>query len=279
YDRAVRIVAEVADARLAATSLNVRPQGLLRINIPGAVGRRHVVPHLRDFLAAYPDIQVDATLTDETVNLIASGADVAVRIGALADSTLVARRLAPQRRLLVAAPAYLADRRPVAVPSDLADHDCLLFALQPKQVWYFLAHDPPTTEPLEVPVRGRLRANDSEALLDAVLASLGIALLPTWLTGEAIMAGRLTPLLPDWEALIAPGPQRAIWGVYPPKKVVSPKVRTFLSFIEARFGKPPYWDHAGNPPETAATPGLSRPASTVATTEAAKQVLPGCAPR
>jgi DNA-binding transcriptional LysR family regulator len=279
YDRAVRIVAEVADARLAATSLNVRPQGLLRINIPGAFGRRHVVPHLRDFLAAYPDIQVDATLTDETVNLIASGADVAVRIGALADSTLVARRLAPQRRLLVAAPAYLADRRPVAVPSDLEDHDCLLFALQPKQVWYFLAHDPPTTEPLEVPVRGRLRANDSEALLDAVLASLGIALLPTWLTGEAIMAGRLTPLLPDWEALIAPGPQRAIWGVYPPKKVVSPKVRTFLSFIEARFGKPPYWDHAGNPPETAATPGLSRPASTVATTEAAKQVLPGCAPR
>ncbi|MDB5398090.1 MAG: LysR family transcriptional regulator [Rhodopila sp.] len=279
YDRAVRIVAEVADARLAATSLNVRPQGLLRINIPGAFGRRHVVPHLRDFLAAYPDIQVDATLTDETVNLIASGADVAVRIGALADSTLVARRLAPQRRLLVAAPAYLADRRPVAVPSDLEDHDCLLFALQPKQVWYFLAHDPPTTEPLEVPVRGRLRANDSEALLDAVLASLGIALLPTWLTGEAIMAGRLTPLLPDWEALIAPGPQRAIWGVYPPKKVVSPKVRTFLSFIEARFGKPPYWDHAGNPPEAAATPGLSRPASTVATTEAAKQVLPGCAPR
>jgi DNA-binding transcriptional LysR family regulator len=279
YDRAVRIVAEVADARLAATSLNVRPQGLLRINIPGAFGRRHVVPHLPDFLAAYPDIQVDATLTDETVNLIASGADVAVRIGALADSTLVARRLAPQRRLLVAAPAYLADRRPVAVPSDLEDHDCLLFALQPKQVWYFLAHDPPTTEPLEVPVRGRLRANDSEALLDAVLASLGIALLPTWLTGEAIMAGRLTPLLPDWEALIAPGPQRAIWGVYPPKKVVSPKVRTFLSFIEARFGKPPYWDHAGNPPETAATPGLSRPASTVATTEAAKQVLPGCAPR
>jgi DNA-binding transcriptional LysR family regulator len=279
YDRAVRIVAEVADARLAATSLNVRPQGLLRINIPGAFGRRHVVPHLPDFLAAYPDIQVDATLTDETVNLIASGADVAVRIGALADSTLVARRLAPQRRLLVAAPAYLADRRPVAVPSDLEDHDCLLFALQPKQVWYFLAHDPPTTEPLEVPVRGRLRANDSEALLDAVLASLGIALLPTWLTGEAIMAGRLTPLLSDWEALIAPGPQRAIWGVYPPKKVVSPKVRTFLSFIEARFGKPPYWDHAGNPPETAATPGLSRPASTVATTEAAKQVLPGCAPR
>jgi DNA-binding transcriptional LysR family regulator len=105
FDRAVAILAEVADARLAATALNATPQGLLRINVPGAFGRRHVVPHLADFLAAFPDIQVDATLADETVDLIASGADVAVRIGALADSTLVAKRLAPQRRRLVAAPA------------------------------------------------------------------------------------------------------------------------------------------------------------------------------
>ncbi|MGD0109330.1 MAG: LysR family transcriptional regulator [Rhodopila sp.] len=242
YDHAVRILAEVADARLAATALNMRPQGLLRINIPGAFGRRHVVPHLPDFLAAYPSIQVDATLADETVDLIASGADLAVRIGALADSSLVAKRLAPQRRLLVAAPLYLAGRRPVAVPSDLEDHDCLQFALQPKQAWFFLPHDTPTTEPLEVAVRGRLRANDSEALLDAALAGLGIALLPSWLTGEAIKAGQLTPLLPEWEALIALGARRAIWAVYPPKKVVSPKVRAFLSFIEARFGDPPYWD-------------------------------------
>jgi DNA-binding transcriptional LysR family regulator len=279
YDRAVRILAEVADARLTATSLNMRPQGLLRINIPGAFGRRHVVPHVSDFLAAYPAIQVDATLTDETVDLIASGADVAVRIGALADSALVAKRLAPQRRLLVAAPAYLAGRRPIRVPSDLEDQDCLHFALQPKQAWYFLPHGAPTTEPLEVAVRGRLRANDSEALLDAVLAGLGIALLPTWLTGEAIMAGRLSPLLPGWEALIAPGPQRAIWGVYPPKKVVPPKVRVFLSFIEARFGKPPYWDHADNPQWLATAPATPCPGPAVATTEAAKPALPGCAPR
>jgi DNA-binding transcriptional LysR family regulator len=252
YDRAVQILEDVADARLAATSLNLRPQGLLRINIPGAFGRRHVLPHLPAFLAAYPAIQVDATLTDETVDLIASGADIAVRIGALADSTLVAKRLAPQRRLLVAAPSYLAGRRPISAPNDLEDHDCLSFALQPKQAWYFLPHGAPPTEPLEVAVRGRLRANDSEALLNAALAGLGIALLPTWLTGEAIMAGRLTPLLADWESLIALGPQRAIWCVYPPKKIVAPKVRTFLSFIEARFGKPPYWDRADHAAETTA---------------------------
>jgi DNA-binding transcriptional LysR family regulator len=185
---------------------------------------------------------VEATLTDETVDLIASGADIAVRIGALAESALVAKRLAPQRRLLVAAPAYLADRQPITVPPDLQNHECLHFTLQPKPAWYFRPREKPTKEPLEVTVRGQLRTNDSEALLATALAGLGIALLPTWLTSEAIMAGSLIPLLTNWEALIAPGPQRAIWCVHPPKKVVSPKVRAFMSFIETCLGKPPHWD-------------------------------------
>jgi DNA-binding transcriptional LysR family regulator len=242
YERAVRILADVEDARLAAISLNAHPQGLLRINIPGAFGRHHIVPHLGDFLAEYPDIRVDATLTDETVDLIASGADLAVRIGALADSGLVAKRLAPHGRVLVANPAYLAGREPIDEPSDLEAHECLAFAFQPTEAWYFRRRDARPVDPVEVAIRGRLRANDSEALLDAALAELGIALLPTWLAGEPIAAGRLTVILPEWEALIAPGPERAIWAVYAPKKVVSPKVRAFLSFIEQRFGKPPYWD-------------------------------------
>lgn len=242
YDRAVQILADVEAARLATISLNARPQGLLRINVPAAFGRRHIVPHLRDFLAAYPDIRVDATLTDATVDLIDSGADLAVRIGALPDSTLVARRLAPQRRVPVASPVYLAERQPIAEPGALAGHQCLSFALQPRDVWYFRRHGDPAAEPVEIALHGRLRANDSEALLDAALAGLGVALLPTWLVGQALHAGQLVPILPAWEGLIAPGPERAIWAVYPPKKVVSPKVRAFLGFLERCFGKPPYWD-------------------------------------
>jgi len=243
YDDAQRILAEVAEARLAAASLNAHPQGLLRINIPGAFGRRHVIPHLRDFLDEHPDIRVDATLTDETVDLIASGSDLAVRIGALADSSLVARRLAPQRRALVASPAYLSRHPPIVEPGDLAEHECLGFALQPKPAWYFRRPSPPDgVAPLEVAIRGRLRANDSEALLETAVAGVGVALLATWLTGADIAAGRLSVILPDWEALIAPGPERAIWGVYPPKRTVAPKVRVFLAFIETRFGKPPYWE-------------------------------------
>jgi DNA-binding transcriptional LysR family regulator len=242
YEHASRILDDLADVRLAATSLNAHPQGLLRINLPVSFGRRHVLPHLRDFLAAYPSIRVDATLTDETVDLIASGADVAVRIGALADSSLVAKRLAPHRRTLVASPVYLAGCHPIDTPSDLKDQNCLSFSRQPKDAWYFRRNDAPSAELLEVAICGRLRADNSEALLDAVLADLGIALLPTWLTYEAISQGRLRVLLPDWEALIAPGPPRAIWAVYPPKKVVSPKVKAFLGFMEKRLGQPPYWE-------------------------------------
>lgn len=248
YERAAQILSDVEEARSATISLNARPQGLLRINIPGAFGRRHVIPHLRDFLAAYPDIRIDATLTDATVDLIETGADVAVRIGALADSTLVARRLAPHRRALVASADYLASRPPLDTPEQLARHDCLLFALQPASAWYFRPGNA-AAAPLEIKVAGRLRANDSEALLDAALAGLGIALLPTWLIGEDLRAGRLVTPLPEWEWLIAPGPERAIWGVYPPKKVLSPKVKAFLDFLSQRFGAPAYWDRQGELPQ------------------------------
>lgn len=209
YERAAQILADVEDARSATTSLNARPQGLLRINIPSAFGRRHVMAHMPDFLAAYPDIRLDATLTDATVDLIETGTDVAVRIGALVDSALVARKLAPQRRILVASHGYLDTRALPCEPGDLADHECLLFALQPTGAWYYRTADRSGGDPLEVAVRGRLRANDSEALRDAALSGLGIALLPMWLVGADIREHGLVRLLPDYEWLIAPGPERA----------------------------------------------------------------------
>ena len=239
YERAVVVLAGVEDARQATMSLNATPQGLLRINVPGAFGRHHIVPHIKDFLETYPKIRLDITLTDVTVDLIETGTDVAVRIGALADSTLKAKYLAPQHRLLVCSPDYLARHGEPAEPQDLARHECLIFALQPADAWYF---SKPGGEATEMKITGSLRANDSEALLHAARAGLGIALLPTWLIGEHIKQGRLVKILPDWDWMIALGPERAIWGVYPPKKTVSPKVCAFLSFLAERFGKPPYWD-------------------------------------
>ena len=210
---------------------------MLKLNLPGAFGRRHVVPLLPGFLAAYPDIRIEATLTDATVNLIEAGADVAIRIGALPDSSLIAKKLAPHRRVLCASPTYLTGRVPLVEPLEIARENCLGFALQPSDRWFFERDG----ERIEVAVKGSFKANDSEALLDVALAGLGVALLPTWLAGAAVRDGRLIRLLPGWTAGLAPG-DRAIWGVYPPKKILSPKVRVFLDHIEAGFGRPAIWD-------------------------------------
>lgn len=243
YSRAVQILADLDEARGVTASLNERPQGLLRINIPGAFGRLHVMPHMPAFLAAYPDIRLDATLTDATVDLIETGTDVAVRIGALANSRLIAKRLAPHRRVLVVSPDYLAAHEAPQDPEDLHGHDCLIFALQPADAWYHRAANEPQSELAEIPVRGRLRANDTEALRAAALRGLGIALLPTWVIGDDVRTGRLRLVLPERQWLMAPGPERAIWAIYPPKKVVSPKVKAFVAFLAKSFGSPPYWDY------------------------------------
>jgi DNA-binding transcriptional LysR family regulator len=241
YERAKEILTDVDSALNATRSLNDRPQGLLRINIPLVFGRRHVMAHMKDFLERYPDIRLEAVLTETTVDLIEAGADVAVRIGALVDSSLVARKLAPLRRILVASPRYLQQHPAPRQPVDLQQHECLLYALQPTAAWYYRrAGD--SAHPIEVPVQGRLRANDVESLREAALSGMGIALLPTWLAASDVREQHLVEVLSDCEWLIAPGPERAIWAVYPPKKVVSPKVRAFIDFLSERFGQPPYWE-------------------------------------
>ena len=241
HAHALRIVADVDAMRGLASSLNHTPQGLLRVSLPAAFGRRHVMPHLAAFLDAYPAIRVDATLTDLHVDLIEAGADVAIRIGTLPDSRLVARRFAPHRRVACASPACIARDGPVAEPADLARHNALIFSLQPTASWYFRQA---TGRCQTVDVSGRLRANDSEALLTCALAGQGVALLPTWLAHAELARGALLSLLPDWEGSIEQDFEKAIWAVYPPKKIVSPKVRAFIDFFEARFRKPAYWDAA-----------------------------------
>jgi DNA-binding transcriptional LysR family regulator len=243
YERAAVILADVEDARLETTALNARPQGLLRIGAPGAFGRRHVAPHLKEFRDLYPDIRVDLSLAEATVDLIDSGLDVAIRIGALPDSSLVARRLAEHRRLLVASPAYLERHGAPRIPADLGAHRCLLFSIQWRDdVWFHRPRDRPSAEATPVAIRGDVRANDSDVLLRAARDGLGVGLLPTWILTDDLRSGRLQPLMIDRRWSIAPGPEPAIHAVYAPKKTVSPKVRAFLDFIAIRFGTPPYWE-------------------------------------
>jgi len=243
YDRAVTILNDVEDAKLATAALNKRPQGLLRVAMPGAFGRLHIVPHLSEFCALYPDIRLDISLDEATVDLIEHGIDVAIRIGALSDSTLVARRLASHSRLLVASPDYLGRRGVPQQPEDLAGHECLAFAIQQRDdVWYHRTGHSSAGEAVPIRINSHFRANDSEALLRAALDGLGIGLLPAWVLTEDLRSGRLTQLIPQRCWSISPGPEPAIHAVYPPKKTVSPKVRAFVNFIAKQFGSPPYWE-------------------------------------
>jgi DNA-binding transcriptional LysR family regulator len=242
YEHARGVLRGLEEARDAASAMEGRPQGLIRLHVPSAFARLHIIPFLPDFLAAYPDIRLDVSLTDVRVDLLSVGADLAIRIGPLIDSSLLARKLAPHRRIVCASPAYLVRSPPISEPIDLLQHNCLVYTLQPTDRWFFRQQaEAAETLEEEVPVTGTLRADDSEPLRDAAVAGLGVVLLPTWLVGEDIKTGRLRQLLPEWSSAIAPKPG-GIYGVFPPHRMVPPKVRAFLDFAQKRFGKPPYWD-------------------------------------
>jgi DNA-binding transcriptional LysR family regulator len=231
------------DARQLTSSLNRTPQGLLRVTIPSAFGRRHVVPHLAAFMKRYPDISLDIVSADETLNMIEAGIDVAIRIGVLPDSSLMAKRVASHRRIACGSPDYFERNGTPAVPEDLVAHESLRLSLFPDDKWSFTRVGNTQTAPEHVLVelKGRLRADDSEAVLELALAGCGVALLPTWLVSTALREGRLVHVLPEWEARTGRA-EPAIWAVYPPKKIVSSKVRAFVDFYSDVIGEPPYWD-------------------------------------
>jgi DNA-binding transcriptional LysR family regulator len=241
YEHARGVLRGLEEARDAASAMEGRPQGLIRLHVPSAFARLHIMPFVPDFLAAYPDIRLDVSLTDVRVDLLAVGADLAIRIGSLIDSSMLARKLAPHRRVACASPAYL-DRGPsIAEPIDLLQHNCLVYTLQPTDRWFFRHQAEAGDAFEEVPVTGTLRADDSEPLRDAAVDGVGVVLLPTWLVGEDIKAGRLRHVLPEWSSMIATK-LSGIFGVFPPHRMMPPKVRAFLDFAQKRFGKPPYWD-------------------------------------
>jgi DNA-binding transcriptional LysR family regulator len=241
YEHARGILRSLDEARDAASAMEGQAQGLIRLHVPGGFARLHIMPFVPDFLAAYPDIRLDVSLTDVRVDLLSVGADLAIRIGPLIDSSLLSRKLAPHRRIACASPAYLDRTPPIAEPSDLLQHNCLVYTLQPTDRWFFRHPDETGDAFEEVPVTGTFRADDAEPLRDAAIAGVGVALLPTWLVGEDIKAGRLRHLLPEWSSMIATK-RSGIFGVFPPHRMVPPKVRAFLDFAQKRFGKPPYWD-------------------------------------
>ncbi|MBN9096313.1 LysR family transcriptional regulator [Pandoraea pnomenusa] len=232
--QAQTLLAAEAQALASVGQGRAAPQGRLRVSCSSSFGRQHVSPALPAFLDRYPGISLDFRLTDRVVDLLEEGVDLAIRVGALRDSTLVARKLASNRRTLCASPAYLAAHGTPKHPGDLASHECLILAEQ--RDWRFVT---PGGE-LNVRVGGRLVSDNGEVLRDAVLAGMGIALKSTWDVGAHLQRGDLVAVLPAYPL----AEEVAIWGVYPSRAFVPPKTHALIEFLQARFGPGPvpYWD-------------------------------------
>ncbi|MGF1611677.1 MAG: LysR family transcriptional regulator [Kiloniellales bacterium] len=235
YEGCQRMVAEAEAAEAAVTHLAAAPRGTLRVNAPVSFAMLHLVPILPELMEGCPELSIDLTLNDRRVDLVEEGYDVAVRIGRLTDSSLIARRLAPSRSLLCAAPAYLERHGTPQRPEDLARHNCLIYTYQAEgALWRFQGPEGAAS----VRVTGRLQVNNGDALCAALLAGAGIGRLPTFIAGDALRAGRLLRLLPDWPL----GEEAAVHAVYPAGRAPSPKIRVFIDFLAERFGEAPYWD-------------------------------------
>jgi DNA-binding transcriptional LysR family regulator len=241
YVHCARVVQEAEEAELLVGRLHGEPRGMLRVTAPVAFATLHVASALPAFLGQYPDVQVDLTISDRFFDLAEEGYDLAIRIARELPPNVVARHLAPIERVVCATPGYFAQHGAPREPSDLVRHNCLVYThANPDSQWRLRKG----REEIVVPVQGNLRLNDDEALWQAVLGGLGIALLPTFIVGGDLQAGRLQAVLSRY----LPS-ERNLHAIYLPNRHLSPKVRVFIDFLVARFAPPPYWDRdwAGSP--------------------------------
>lgn len=234
YERAVRILSEAEEAEAAVSQLSAAPRGVLRVNAPVTFGVQHLGPLLPDFMARYPDLAVDMTLNDRIVDLVEEGFDMAIRIARLPDSSLIARKLCPSPRLVVASPEYVARYGAPQRPDDLKQHTCLLYTYLLRSDSWFLTG--PDGQEVEVRVTGRLRANNGDVLRAALLGGMGIAYTPAFIVGRDLAEGRLVRLLPDWVDRSS-----AVYAVYPHARLVAAKVRAFVDFLVEHFSRGPSW--------------------------------------
>ncbi|GER01804.1 transcriptional regulator [Iodidimonas gelatinilytica] len=232
--RATRILEDLADADNAVSSLNAEPRGTLRISCALDFGLRHVAPALPEFLGQYPDLKIDVDFNDRFVDLVEEGYDLALRIGSLSDSSLIARKIAVARMVVAASPAYLARYGTPLSPADLADHDCLLYRGRNNSgEWAFTG---PDGQSQSVRVSGPMRANNGDALKETARHGLGIVAIPDFLLGADLEQEGLVEILRDYQQALLP-----VQSIYPPNRHLSTKVRRFIDYLAQRFSTRPGW--------------------------------------
>jgi DNA-binding transcriptional LysR family regulator len=227
--RCKRILAEVADTE-ELMEVSSPPSGMLSVSLPATFGYLHVAPLIPEFLKIYPDINMRIDYSDDSVNIIEEDFDLTMRIAHLTDSTLVARRIGTDRRLLIAAPSYLERKGKPKQPLDLLEHDCLVLSNPlPQSTWQF--RDAEGQVHL-VKVKPRLQASSRDGLYSAIIQGLGIGLFPNWEVKGDLRRGTVKLLLPDYGS-----DEIGIYIVFPKSAVVPPRVRAFSDYISTRLAK------------------------------------------
>jgi DNA-binding transcriptional LysR family regulator len=238
YEACTRVLAEIEEADAEVSVGRVEPQGTLKVALPASFGHQHVAPLVPQFGLRHPKVQLALSLSDRTVNIMDEGFDMAVCIADLQDSSLAARRLAPNRRVVCASPAYLQANGTPNTPEELVRHNCLVTS-DFSANWDYKA---PDGRPGSVRVSGRYSCDNWEVLREWALAGLGIALKSTWDVYRQLAEGSLVALFPGY----AFHTDVAIYAVYPHRRFLPAKTRVFIEFLAASFGPEPYWDRSGD---------------------------------
>ncbi len=225
-----RILRELGDAEASVTLGGVKARGHLRLSAPAGFGRKHVAPIIMQFLDANPEVTVSLDLSDRLVDLVNEGVDCAIRVGELSDSSLVSIRLAENRRVVVASPAYLEARGTPQTLAELASHNCL--SLGQQRGWLFRVGE----EIVSIKVSGQLECNDGVVLHEWALAGRGLAWRSMWEVGEDLQRGVLLPVLDAFAA-----PPTGIYAVFPQRKYLPLRVRLLIDHLKHTYGNPDYW--------------------------------------
>ncbi len=237
YERALRLLGEMTELEDALQGARLQPKGILRVDIPTAIGRIYIAPALSRFAAQYPELSLHVHVTDRDLDIVDERADVVIRMGELKDSNMVARLIYQSRSICCAAPSYLAEHGTPATPEELAHHTCLGF-IQPnsRQIvpWQFMRDVGGNREEFSFAPPARIAINHAESLIHAATTGAGIVQLLSSSLSPPIQSGALTPILEDWESAGPP-----VYVVYPQNRHLSPKVRAFVDFVSALFAELP----------------------------------------
>jgi DNA-binding transcriptional LysR family regulator len=234
FERALAVLADLDAADQAVAQAQATPRGLLRVNAPMSFGTLQLGPAVADFMVDYPELQIHLVLSDDQVDPTQGGFDVTLRIADLESSSLIARKIVGVERVICASPDYLAEKGTPTTPAELRKHALLTYGfLLTGNQWKLTGKDGDHW----IQPSWNLCANNAEVLRDAAIKGRGVALLPTFIAGDALRDGALQSFLSDYKA-----PPLTLYAIYPPTRHLAVKVRLFIDFLVARFGGVPNWD-------------------------------------